>query len=319
MTLVTYPLDNTDYSMEDAALFHCTRSTGVYGDEDFKCSVSGADNTLVISPGLAWMRLARFKGVAAALRIESAVKLGLPDSVYPRIDHVILQYDANRNATELMVKHGVPSSNPQPPARVESEALYEAHLYQAYREPGKAAIEVKDITDLRLDSRYCGIMADSVSKVDTSQISAQVNALIEELHEKLQQTVSEVFPDESITSPKIAPEAVCEGKIAPEAVGTAELKNLSVTEEKLAAGAVSSEKIANRAVTQDKIGTNSVGYQQLICESVKSDIIAPCAVTLAKLGDEVKEAFAPAYSSGTSDLTSGSSPLESGKLYIVYE
>lgn len=263
MALVTYPLDQTDYSMEDAALFHCTRSTGVYGEEDFKCSISGADNTLVISPGLAWMRLARFKGVATALKFESPVDLGLPDPVYPRVDHVVIQYDANRNTTELMVKNGTPSSEPQPPARVQSEALYEIHLYAVHREPGKASVSAKDITDLRMDEKYCGLMADSVTKVDTSQIAAQANALIEELHRLLQQTVSGGLIDGSVTTPKLAGEAV--------------------TAEKLAAGAVSTSKIARAAVTQEKIEANSVGYTELITASVNSAILGNDAVILDKV------------------------------------
>lgn len=74
MTLVTYPLDNTDYSMEDAALFHCTRTTGIYADNDFTFSVSGADNTITLGVGIAWMRMSRFKGVVAALKTETGGK-----------------------------------------------------------------------------------------------------------------------------------------------------------------------------------------------------------------------------------------------------
>ena len=185
MTLVTYPLDNTDYSMEDAALFHCTRTTGIYADEDFAFSISGADNTITLGVGIAWMRMSRFKGVVAALKTETTVNLGLPDPIYPRIDHVVIQYDANKNVTEVVVKNGTAASNPQPPARSTSEALYELHLIEVRREPGATAITAKDATDLRLNENYCGIMAESVTKVDTAAINAQITELITALRNEI--------------------------------------------------------------------------------------------------------------------------------------
>ena len=185
MTLVTYPLDNTDYSMEDAALFHCTRTTGIYADNDFTFSVSGADNTITLGVGIAWMRMSRFKGVVAALKTETAVNLGLPDPVYPRIDHIVIQYDANKNVTEIVVKNGTAASNPQPPERSTSEALYEIHLAEVRREPGATAVTARNVTDLRLNENYCGIMAESVTKVDTAAINAQVTALIQALQAEI--------------------------------------------------------------------------------------------------------------------------------------
>lgn len=184
-TLSTYPLDNTDYAFEDAALFHSTRTTGIFAGDDFSYSLTGADNTIKLEPGLAWMRLARFKGVVAALKQTAYVDMGLPDSVFPRIDHVVLQLDANKNDTQVVVKNGVASSNPLPPARSTTEALYEIHLLRARREPGATAITAADVTDLRLDVNYCGLMADSVTRVDTSAINAQITSLIEQLREEI--------------------------------------------------------------------------------------------------------------------------------------
>ena len=117
----------------------------------------------------------------AALKSETAVNLGLPDPVYPRIDHVVIQYDANKNVTEIVVKNGTAASNPQPPERSTSEALYEIHLAEVRREPGATAVTARNVTDLRLNENYCGIMAESVTKVDTAAINAQVTALIQAL------------------------------------------------------------------------------------------------------------------------------------------
>ena len=191
MTLITYPLDDCDYSADDAALFHCTRTSGIFASDDFSFSVSGADNTVRLSPGIAWMRINKFKGLVAALKNEVSVDLGLPDSVYPRIDRVVLQYNANTRDTTVVVKRGVPRSNPLPPERSAEEALYELHLLEVLRKPAAASVKPENVTDLRFDSSCCGLMADSVTKVDTSAINAQVMALISELRTKLKDVESE--------------------------------------------------------------------------------------------------------------------------------
>lgn len=185
VALRTYPLDNYDYSADDAALFHCTRTTGIYAEDDFTFSVSGADNTIKLGPGISWMRLNRFRGVVAAMKEEANVDMGLPDPAQPRIDRVVIQFDANKNGTEVVIKKGTPSSNPVAPARMTTEALFEIHLLEVRREPGAVAIRAKDVTDLRLSEAHCGLMADSVTRVDTSAINAQATALIQELRREI--------------------------------------------------------------------------------------------------------------------------------------
>ena len=193
MTLITYPLDDCDYSADDAALFHCTRTSGIFASDDFSFSVSGSDNTVRVSPGIAWMRINKFKGLVAALKNEVSVDLGLPDSVYSRIDRVVLQYNANTRDTTVVVKRGVPRSNPLPPDRSTEEALYELHLLEVLRKPAAAAVKPENVTDLRFDSNCCGLMADSVTKVDTSAINAQVMALVNELRTKLGEVEAQTY------------------------------------------------------------------------------------------------------------------------------
>lgn len=193
MALVVYPLNNIDYKAEDVALYTSTRSSGIYAGDDFSFSMTGSDNTISVDVGIAWLRLSRFFGVVAALKSKAAVDMGLPDATFPRIDALVLQFDANKNGAEIVVKHGQASSNPQPPAISQTEALYELHLLHARRNAGAAAITAADVTDLRLNNRYCGLMADSVTKVDTSAINAQVNALIEELRGKLESVENQTY------------------------------------------------------------------------------------------------------------------------------
>lgn len=42
MALKAYPLNDTDYAAEDAQLYTATRTSGVYADNHFNISVTGA-------------------------------------------------------------------------------------------------------------------------------------------------------------------------------------------------------------------------------------------------------------------------------------
>ena len=185
MAIVVYPLNNIDFTAEDVAIYNSTRTSGIFAGDDFAISLNGSDNTISIDVGLAWMHLSRFNGVAVALKGKTFMDMGLPDSVYSRIDALVLQFDANKNGAELVVKKGSASSNPQPPAVSRTEALYELHLLHARRTPGAAYITAADVTDLRMDANYCGLMADAVTRVDTAAINAQISELIQKLREDL--------------------------------------------------------------------------------------------------------------------------------------
>ena len=151
------------------------------------------DNTISIDVGMAWMHLSRFNGAAVALKSKTFVDMGLPNATYPRIDALVLQFDANKNGAELVSKQGTASSNPQPPAVSRTEALYELHLLHVLRSPGAPSITAADVTDLRLNEKYCGLMADSVTRVDTVAIDAQVTALIQKLREDLQAVQDQTY------------------------------------------------------------------------------------------------------------------------------
>ena len=181
MALVTYPLNNIEYSAQDAELFHVTRTSGVYAKNSFDASASGSDKTVVIGPGIGWIKNGEFSGKVIAQKEAVPIELGLPDSVYPRIDAIVIQFDANNNATDIVVKTGTASSKPIAPPVVRTESVYELHLYHVLRTPGVSYVTSSDITDLRLNSIYCGLMADSITKVDTDKIEEQISTLIKSL------------------------------------------------------------------------------------------------------------------------------------------
>ena len=163
MAIITYPLNNIEYTAEDAELYHATRTSGVFANDDFPITVSGDGNIVTIGEGIGWIRNSKFSGNVVANKYDMSLDLGLPHATYPRIDAVVLQFNANANASEIIVKNGTAQTNPMPPEVIRTESVYELHLYHVYREAGAASVTASNVTDLRSDSAYCGIMSDDVT------------------------------------------------------------------------------------------------------------------------------------------------------------
>lgn len=171
MAIITYPLNNIEYTAEDAELYHATRTSGVFANDDFPITVSGDGNVVTIGEGIGWIRNSKFSGKVVANKQEMSLDLGLPHATYPRIDAVVLQFNANANASEIIVKNGTAQSSPEPPEVVRTESIYELHLYHVYREAGAASVTSNNVTDLRSDSTYCGLMSDDVTMVGDDYVS----------------------------------------------------------------------------------------------------------------------------------------------------
>ena len=179
--MVTYPLNKIEYQATDAELFHCTRNSGVYGGDDFNMSVTSTDNVVTIAPGVAWIRNSRFSGKVFGNKSNVSIDCGIAEASLPRWDVICIQFDKNNNGTNIVVKKGVPASSPAVPAISQTETLYELYLCKIYRPAGSVAITAGNVYDMRLDKSVCGLMADSVTEIDTTAINAQVTALIENL------------------------------------------------------------------------------------------------------------------------------------------
>lgn len=184
--MITYPLNKINYDAESAELYNCTRNSGVYSGDDFRCSVTGTDNNVTVSAGVGWIRNSKFSGKVVAEKSPKIVDLGITDPSLDRIDVVLIQFDKVQNKTEIVVKKGTTSSKPIMPAVVQTESIYELYLCKVYRRAGFAAISAGDVTDLRMDKSVCGLMADSITSVDTDAVSKQITQLIKDLNAEIQ-------------------------------------------------------------------------------------------------------------------------------------
>ncbi len=185
MAMITYPLNDVEYTAEDAELYNCTRTSGVYSGEDFSCTVSGTNNNVTIGEGVGWIRNSRFSGKVFANKAPVTLALDIADAANPRIDVVAVRFDAATNTTDLVIKKGTAAASPVMPEIVQTESVYELYLFSVYRETAATVITADNVTDLRLDANYCGLMGDAITSIDTSAINEQFSALLAKIKKEL--------------------------------------------------------------------------------------------------------------------------------------
>jgi hypothetical protein len=173
MSGVIYPINNKEYTAEDVEIFNCTRTSGVHSVLDFDLSLSG--NVLTVGKGLAWIKNGDFSGKAIAFKDVTTITLDGADSTGDRYDIVAVRYDATKKEPEIVIIKGEASANPVIPIRSTESYLYELFLYSILRKAGESTASFGNVTDLRQDRDYCGIMEDSVTSA--------VSPVYETIHE----------------------------------------------------------------------------------------------------------------------------------------
>ena len=182
--ITTYPLNGIDYDAADAAAYAAPRQSGVYSaEEDFAVTAAG-DMTVTVSAGLGWVRPERFAGYSICKRDPDTVTLPLADGTRPRIDRIVLRYDAAKRSTTLQVLTGAAASSPTPPEITRTSLVYDLCLAQVRRPAGSVTVQPGDITDTRLDESLCGVMRDGVTGIPTDQLLAAAKARIKALEEQ---------------------------------------------------------------------------------------------------------------------------------------
>lgn len=181
--VTTYPLDGITYDAADAAGYNSARTSGVYSAEEDYTVTPGGGYTVKVSGGRAWVHPAKYVGYSIIKQEPDTLTLPLADAQRPRIDRVVLRYDAAARKSYLLVLEGTPASTPTAPAISRTNLLYDLCLAQITRPAGSTAITADNITDTRLDESLCGVMSDGVTRIPTDQLlkaaQARINALEE--------------------------------------------------------------------------------------------------------------------------------------------
>lgn len=137
--------------------------------------ISNNDMTITVRPGKAWIN-----GYILINDDDYILEIEPADGVLNRIDRVVARYDVVDREIRLEVKKGTFASNPVAQNLQRDADAYELGLADIYISKGAISISQSNITDLRLNKEYCGIVHGLVDQVDTTTIFNQYQAWINE-------------------------------------------------------------------------------------------------------------------------------------------
>lgn len=181
--IVLYPATGFDFDAADVAAYLAGRTSGVFSSaEDFPVTAAGG-LTVTVGAGRGWVHPSRFTGYSITKREADTLTLPLADPSLPRIDLIVMRYDAGARAASLQVLQGTASSTPTAPAISRTELIYDLCLAEITRPAGSTAVTTGQITDTRLDEKLCGIVRDGVTGIPTDELLAAARERIATLEE----------------------------------------------------------------------------------------------------------------------------------------
>ena len=182
--IVLYPANGFDFDAADVAAYLAGLTSGVFSSaEDFPVTAAGGLK-VTVGAGRGWVHPSRFTGYSITKREADTLTMPLADPSLPRIDRIVMRYDAGARAASLQVLQGTVSSTPTAPAISRTELIYDLCLAEITRPAGSTSITTGQITDTRLDEALCGIVRDGVTGIPTDELLAAARERIAALEEK---------------------------------------------------------------------------------------------------------------------------------------
>lgn len=182
--IVLYPANGYDFDAADVAAYLAGLTSGVFSSaEDFPVTAAGGLK-VTVGAGRGWVHPSRFTGYSITKRESDTLTMPLADPSLPRIDRIVMRYDAGARAASLQVLQGTASSTPTAPAISRTELIYDLCLAEITRPASSTSISTGQITDTRLDEALCGIVRDGVTGIPTDELLAAARERINALEEK---------------------------------------------------------------------------------------------------------------------------------------
>lgn len=132
-----------------------------------------------VKPGEAWIN-----GHKVVSDEDVTIVVAPADSIYDRIDRIIVYSDSENRVGGLDVLTGIPTSTPVAPELTRTDDRYELGLATVYVKANST--EIYTVTDTRPDSAVCGWVAGLIQQVDVSTIYNQWLTAYRNLYSQMQ-------------------------------------------------------------------------------------------------------------------------------------
>ena len=288
--IVLYPANGYDFDAADVAAYLAGLTSGVFsGAEDFPVTAAGG-LTVTVGAGRGWVHPSRFTGYSITKREADTLTMPLADPSLPRIDRIVMRYDAGARAASLQVLQGTASSTPTAPAISRTELTYDLCLAEIARPAGSTSISTGQITDTRLDEALCGLVRDGVTGIPTDELLAAAKERIATLEEN-------------------ASNSAAAAKDSAEAAKSSETKS-AASEER----AKTSETAAKQAL-QDTETEHTAALQDIARArtTALNDVAASTKTATAAANTATQQATAAAGSASTASTKAGEASTSAGE------
>lgn len=288
--IVLYPANGYDFDAADVAAYLAGLTSGVFSSAaDFPVTAAGGLK-VTVGAGRGWVHPSRFTGYSITKREADTLTMPLADPSLPRIDRIVMRYDAGARAASLQVLQGTASSTPTAPAISRTVLIYDLCLAEITRPAGSTSITTGQITDTRLDEALCGLVRDGVTGIPTDELLAAARERINALEEK-------------------ATSSAAAAKDSAEAAKSSETK--SAASEK---AAKTSETAAKQAL-QDTETEHTTALQDITQArtAALNDVAASTKTATAAANTATQQATAAAGSASTASTKAGEASTSAGE------
>ena len=159
-------------------------TTGVFAGD---CAVSPVSG-MKIKMGAGYCNIG---GKVRFFAEDTEFTLTTAHATYNRIDTVVIERnDSDREITAKVVT-GTPGANPSATAPIRSGAIYQIVVAEIAVAAGAVGVTAIDITDKRIDSSVCGLVASTVGQPDFEDLYTQFTAAFDEWFDEMKDQLSE--------------------------------------------------------------------------------------------------------------------------------